>query len=195
MSEAPQSRRSARPWPPVETEPLAKHPDAPGPGDKLEIHYDQCFGCGDVDSGLHIRSEVGQQSLVHSQFAVTEAHQGAPGLAHGGLLACAFDEALGAAVGNMLRRPAVTGKLETDFLRPVPVGSTLFIATKLDGVAGRKIYASADGHLDAEDGPVAVRARAVFVEVGFEHFTTHGDAESRAKFHRTHTGAHLEINP
>ncbi|MEY2823137.1 MAG: hypothetical protein RLZZ485_773 [Actinomycetota bacterium] len=29
------------------------------------------------------------------QFVVTDQHQGAPGLAHGGLLALAFDEALG----------------------------------------------------------------------------------------------------
>ena len=28
-------------------------------------------------------------------------------------------------MGQLLRRPAVTGKLETDFLKPVPVGSTL----------------------------------------------------------------------
>jgi predicted thioesterase len=76
----------------------------------------------------------------------------------------------------------VTAKLETDFLRPVPVGSTLFIAAKMDGVAGRKLYASADGRLDAEDGPVALRARALFVTVEFEHFTTHGDPDALSKF-------------
>ena len=119
---------------------------------------------------------------IRSLFEVTSAHQGAPGLAHGGLLACAFDEALGSAVGNMLRKPAVTGRLETDFRRPVPVGSTLHIVAKLDGVAGRKIYVSADGHLNAEDGPIAVSARALFVTVGFEHFTDHGDKQAMDKF-------------
>ncbi|GHF55692.1 acyl-coenzyme A thioesterase PaaI-like protein [Amycolatopsis bartoniae] len=181
MSEA----RRSTPWPPVETEAPAPHPDAPPPGTKLDMHYDQCFGCGEVEGGLHMRSTMGEHALVHSQFTVTEAHQGAPGLAHGGLLACAFDEALGSTVGNLLRRPAVTGKLETDFLRPVPVGSTLFITAKVDGVAGRKLYASAEGRLDAEDGPVALRARALFVEVGFEHFTKHGDPDAMAKFRET----------
>ncbi|PRX44580.1 acyl-coenzyme A thioesterase PaaI-like protein [Prauserella shujinwangii] len=162
---------------------MEPHPDAPGPGSKLPQHYEQCFGCGDeVDAGLHIRSAVGDGMVVHSTFTVTEAHQGAPGLAHGGLLACAFDEALGSTVGNLLRRPAVTGKLETDFRRPVPVGSTLHIAAKLDGVAGRKIYASAEGRLDADDGPVAVRARGLFVSVDFTHFTTHGDVNALEKF-------------
>ncbi len=156
------------------------HADAPAAGSKLGAHYGGCFGCGDeVESGLHLHSAVDSDDpeVVVSQFTVTSAHQGAPGLAHGGLLACAFDEALGSTVGNLLRRPAVTGKLETDFRRPVPVGSTLYIVARLDGIAGRKIYVSADGRLDAEDGPVAVEARALFVSVGVEHFLTHGDVE------------------
>ncbi|OZM74715.1 thioesterase [Amycolatopsis antarctica] len=166
----------------MDTEAAVVHPDAPAPGSELAMHYKECFGCGDEqEAGLHLRSTVGEKSSVHSRFLVTTAHQGAPGLAHGGLLACAFDEALGACVGNLLRRPAVTGKLETDFLRPVPVGSTLFIAAHLDGVAGRKIYVSADGHLDAADGPVAVRARGLFVTVGFEHFRSHAGQESLDK--------------
>ncbi|SFJ76301.1 Thioesterase superfamily protein [Amycolatopsis sacchari] len=184
-------RMKSTPWPPVETETPAPHPDAPQAGTKLAMHYEQCFGCGEVDGGLHMRSAMGEHALVHSQFTVTEAHQGAPGLAHGGLLACAFDEALGSTVGNLLRRPAVTGKLETDFVRPVSVGSTLFITAKVDGVAGRKLYASAEGRLDAEDGPVAVRARALFVEVSFEHFTTHGDPDAMSKFQQ----AQDRINP
>ncbi|HVV13295.1 PaaI family thioesterase [Amycolatopsis sp.] len=197
MSEAPRTGRRTPPWPPVETEPSELHPDAPGPGVKLPRHYDECFGCGDIESGLHMTSTVGEGHVVRSQFEVTDAHQGAPGLAHGGLLACAFDEALGSAVGNLRRRPAVTGKLETDFLRPVPVGSTLHIVAKLDGVAGRKIYASANGHLDAEDGPVALRARALFVEVSFEHFTTHGHPDALEKFSQTGGRARedWDINP
>jgi acyl-coenzyme A thioesterase PaaI-like protein len=175
--------RTARPWPPVETESAAAHPRAPGPGEKLPVHYAECFGCGDeIEAGLHMQSEVGEHETVRAQFTVTETHQGAPGLAHGGLLACAFDEALGSAVGNLLRKPAVTGRLETDFRRPVPVGSTLYITAKLDGIAGRKIYVSADGRLDAEDGPIAVQARALFVTVGFEHFTDHGDQHALEKF-------------
>jgi acyl-coenzyme A thioesterase PaaI-like protein len=190
--------RSAQPWPPVDVEPAAAHPQAPAPGTELGVHFDQCFGCGDkLEGGLHLRSSMGEQETVRSQFVVTSAHQGAPGLAHGGLLACAFDEALGSAVGNLMHRPAVTGRLETDFKRPVPVGSTLYITAKLDGMAGRKIYASADGRLNAEDGPLAVRARALFVIVDVAHFTTHGDpdalktlTEAREKATRT-----WDINP
>lgn len=179
MSEETRSRRS--PWPPVEVEQPAPHPHTPKPGTKVPMHYVECFGCGDVDGGLHMASTMGENRVLHSHFTVTAAHQGAPGLAHGGILAAAFDEALGAAVGNLLQRPAVTGRLETDFVRPVPVGSTLLITARIDGVAGRKLYASAEGRLDTADGPVALRARALFVEVGFEHFTRH-DPDALSKF-------------
>ncbi|WP_133905396.1 PaaI family thioesterase [Actinophytocola oryzae] len=175
-------------WPPVEVVMPPPHPDAPEPGTRLGPHYHQCFGCGDeVEGGLRLHAEVGKDSTILAEFTVTEAHQGAPGLAHGGLLAVAFDEALGNTVGQMLREPAVTGRLETDFLRPVPVGSTLHIVGKLDGVAGRKVYASADGRLNDPDGPLALRARALFVLVDFSHFTTHGTADPR--------DVHPDINP
>jgi acyl-coenzyme A thioesterase PaaI-like protein len=193
--------RSTQQWPPVDVEPAVPHPKAPGPGSELGIHFGECFGCGDeIEAGLHLKSMIGEGHVVHSQFLVTAAHQGAPGLAHGGLLACAFDEALGATVGNLLHKPAVTGRLETDFRRPVPVGSTLYIAAKLDGMAGRKIYVSADGRLGAEGGPIAVRARALFVVVDFQHFTNHGDPEALTKLSDAHEKAKKghkdwDINP
>lgn len=191
---------NVQPWPPVATEPPQIHPKAPSPGTTLSAHYAECFGCGpDQAAGLHMVSTVGDEWIVRSKFTVGREHQGAPGLAHGGLLACAFDEALGTAVGQLLRKPAVTGRLETDFRRPVPVGSTLYITARVDGMAGRKIYASADGHLDAEDGPIALHARALFVTVGFEHFSTHGDPDSleklRAAAKTEQQHERWEINP
>lgn len=123
---------------------------------------------------MHVTA--GEGLTITARFAVTEDHQGAPGLAHGGVLAAAFDEALGS-LSWLLRKPMVTGRLETDFLRPVPVGTTLSIVARVDAVAGRKIYTSADGRLGGPDGRVAVRATAVFVTVGREHFLQHGRSE------------------
>lgn len=186
-------------WPPVEVEVPDRHPDAPAPGTKHGPHYARCFGCGDeVEHGLHLQTETGEGQTILAQFTVTDEHQGAPGLAHGGLLACAFDEALGSTVGQLLRRPAVTGRLETDFLRPVPVGSTLHIVGTFDGLAGRKVYASADGRLNAPDGPVAVRARALYVIVEFSHFIEHGraaDLHAVAKDPDLLRDSRFDINP
>jgi acyl-coenzyme A thioesterase PaaI-like protein len=102
-------------------------------------------------------------------FTVTENHQGAPGLAHGGLLSLAFDEALGKLMW-LIRTPAVTGRLETDFLMPVPMGRTLYIDAKITGQAGRKIYTQAEGRLDSPTGEIAVKAAALFIAVAMEHF-------------------------
>ncbi|SDC91817.1 PaaI family thioesterase [Actinokineospora iranica] len=191
--------RTQQPWPPVDTEPPKAHPDAPAPGTDLPQHYARCFGCGDQqEDGLHLRAQVGDGHTIRSRFTVTEAHQGAPGLAHGGLLACAFDEALGTTVGNLLRKPAVTGKLETDFLRPVPVGTTLVIDAHLDGIAGRKVYVSAEGRMDTDDGPVAVRARALFVLVDLSHFVNHGrpeDLQAVAQDPKLLGRLPVEVNP
>jgi acyl-coenzyme A thioesterase PaaI-like protein len=137
-------------------------------------HYRSCFGCGaDHPAGLHILVVAGEAVTVNAEFTVTGHHQGAPGLAHGGVLAAAFDETLGS-LNWLLRTPAVTARLETEFIRPVPVDATVYIRAEVVGVAGRKIYTRAEGRLGASDGPLAVTASALFVAVGLEHFTSNG---------------------
>ncbi|MER8154028.1 PaaI family thioesterase [Streptomyces sp. NPDC094472] len=153
-----------------------RHPDAPAPGKPLGAHYDQCFGCGDQSGGLGLIARAGEGVSVTAEFTVRSGHQGAPGLAHGGVLAAALDETLGAL--NWLQRAiTVTGRLETDFVRPVPVGTELHLEARVTAVHGRKVYCSATGRLSAPDGPVAVRAQALFIEVRVDHFIENGRAE------------------
>lgn len=154
-----------------------RHPEAPLPGEEIASHYPRCFGCGvDHPTGLHMQVFAGDGLGISGEFEVTEHHQGAPGLAHGGLLAAAFDEALGA-LNWLLRVPAVTARLETDFRKPVPVGRILHIDASITGIAGRKVYTHAVGRLDGADGPVVLTAAALFVQVGMEHFKSHGRQE------------------
>ncbi|MBI0299098.1 PaaI family thioesterase [Streptomyces sp. PRKS01-29] len=153
-----------------------RHPDAPAPGETLGAHYDQCFGCGDQAGGLGLTTRAGEGVSVTAEFTVRAGHQGAPGLAHGGVLAAALDETLGSL--NWLQRViAVTGRLETDFVRPVPVGAELHLEARVTAVHGRKIYCSATGRIGAPDGPVAVRAQALFIEVRVDHFIENGRPE------------------
>lgn len=163
--------------PPPGAAPPVRHPDAPEPGTLLGSHYDQCFGCGDSQPhGLHLAARAGEGVSVTAEFTVRPAHQGAPGLAHGGVLVAALDETLGS-LQWLLRVIAVTGRLETEFLRPVPVGTTLHLRAHCTGVAGRRIHTTAEGRIGSPDGPVAVRADAVFVQVRLEHFTKNGRPE------------------
>lgn len=173
------------------------HPDAPAPGTVLGQHYAYCFACGDGPGGLHMRFTAGEDLTLTGTFTVTPDHQGAPGLAHGGLLTAAFDEVLGA-LQVFFREPAVTAQLQTRFRRPVPVGTTLYLQARVDRREGRKLWLSATGHLDAPDGPVAAEAQALFLVVPAEHFVKHGRAEEVAAVQMNpelHRNNYLEVNP
>ncbi|MQY12910.1 hypothetical protein SRB5_30490 [Streptomyces sp. RB5] len=176
-----------------------RHPDAPAPGELLGSHYDECFGCGGgQDHGLHLAARAGEGVSVTAEFTVKKAHQGAPGLAHGGVLATALDETLGA-LSWLLRTIAVTGRLETDFLRPVPVDTKLYLDAHVTGVDGRKIYSTATGRLGGPDGDIAVRADALFIEVKVDHFIAHGrDTEIKAAMadpDQVRRARAFEVNP
>jgi len=163
--------------PPEDAVAPVRHPDAPAPGELLGAHYEQCFGCGGGQPhGLHLQARAGEGVDVTAEFTVQPEHQGAPGLAHGGVLATALDETLGS-LGWLMQVIAVTGRLETDFVRPVPVGTVLHLDAAVTGVHGRKIFCSATGRTGGPDGPVAVRADAVFIEVKVEHFINNGRGE------------------
>ena len=154
-----------------------RHPDAPETGTRIPSHFGHCFGCGELHpTGLHLVAHVGEEQNITAEFTVTENHQGAPGLAHGGLLSLAFDEALGKLMW-LLRAPAVTGRLETDFLKPVPIGSKLFITAEITGQVNRKVYCSAVGRLNGPEGEIAVQAAALFIIVPMTHFLENAPKE------------------
>ncbi|MGW0083808.1 PaaI family thioesterase [Streptomyces sp. NPDC003393] len=193
------SGSSAALQPPAGAVEPVRHPEAPAPGELLGSHYDECFGCGGSQPhGLHLQARAGEGVSITAEFTVQPAHQGAPGLAHGGVLATALDETLGS-LNWLLRTIAVTGRLETDFLRPVPVGTTLYLEAEVTAVAGRKIYSRATGRVGGPDGPVAVRAEGLFIEVKVDHFVQHGrDEEIQAAMNdpdQVRRARAFEVNP
>lgn len=162
-----------------------RHPLAPAVGSKIPSHFGHCFGCGELHpTGLHLVAFAGPGLDITAEFTVTENHQGAPGLAHGGLLSLAFDEALGKLMW-LLRAPAVTGRLETDFLKPVPMGSTLHITAEITGQEGRKVYTSAVGRLNSADGEIAVKASALYIVVPMDHFMNNAPKEYLEELSKT----------
>ncbi|HEX6887081.1 MAG TPA: PaaI family thioesterase [Candidatus Nanopelagicales bacterium] len=172
----------------------ARHRDAASPGEEIASHYSGCYGCGAKHPcGLHMQVFAGEGLTLRASFEVGAMHQGAPGLAHGGLLTAAIDEALGA-LNWLLMEPAVTARLETNFVRPVPVGTDLVLDARIVGVDGRKVYTAAIGRLGAH-GPVAVTASALFIQVGIGHFRKHGRAQEVAAAIAEGVGARAEMNP
>jgi acyl-coenzyme A thioesterase PaaI-like protein len=135
----------------------------------LPSHYRRCFGCGeDHPTGLHMKVS-GSNDVVKGSFLVTEHHQGAPGLAHGGVIAAALDEAMGFLI-YLLARPAVTAHLEVDYRKPVPIGSVLELEAHVERIEGRKVFAVVTGHVD---GALHVQGSSIYVQVGVEHFAPH----------------------
>ena len=177
-----------------------RHELAPPVGSKIPSHFGHCFGCGTLHpTGLHLVAHAGEGLNLTAEFTVTENHQGAPGLAHGGLLSLAFDEAHGKLMW-LLRSPAVTAHLETDFLMPVPVGSVLHIRAHITGQQGRKVYTYAEGHLNSLDGPIAVKSTSLFVIVPMKHFLDNAPKEYIEQIAKnpalaTFVDPNFEINP
>mgnify|MGYP000340734401 FL=1 len=177
-----------------------RHSKAPEIGTKIPSHFGHCFGCGELHpTGLHLVAHAGAGADLTAEFTVTENHQGAPGLAHGGLLSLAFDEALGKLMW-LIRSPAVTARLETDFLKPVPMGTTLHITARITGQVNRKVYTSAEGRLGSPDGEIAVKAAALFVIVPMSHFLENAPKEYLEHIAKTpeilaFVDPEFEINP
>ena len=158
---------------PADATTAARHEKAPSVGERIPVHSQVCFSCADLSYGLRLESWVADDAdgaaTVWSRMVLRTDQQGAPGLLHGGLLTAAFDEVLGSVVA-LVTRPCVTARLETDFRRPMPIGSTLWLRGRVDGRVDRKLYVSGSAHLDAQDGPVVGTAQALFLKVGMEHF-------------------------
>jgi acyl-coenzyme A thioesterase PaaI-like protein len=98
---------------------------------------------------------------VVARVVLRRAFEGAPGRAHGGIVAAAFDDVTGFVIG-MLREPAFTGELTVRYLAPVPVDETLELRARLDGRERRKLFISADARF--EDLVVAT-CRAIYITV------------------------------
>ena len=167
------ARASEATTPPADAILPVPSPQAPPAGTPIPSHYPLCFGCGkDHETGLHIRMTAVADLAVEARFTVDEHHQGAPGLAHGGVLAAAVDEVMGAS-NWLLMAPAVTARLEVDFGAPVPVGQTVHLTAAIVGQSERKVYTVADARTGS--GPV-LHARGLFLQVDLQHFRHHGRA-------------------
>jgi acyl-coenzyme A thioesterase PaaI-like protein len=130
-------------------------------------HIAWCFGCGPENThGLGIKPRLdGDRVVAELEFAPW--FQGGPGVVHGGATAAFFDELMGFVMLAHLA-PGVTAKLEINYTRPIPLGTTIRGEAWMSARDGRKMWAEAVG-ID-EAGHCFVEAKALFIEIGVEHF-------------------------
>ncbi|MFC9788209.1 PaaI family thioesterase [Rhodococcus sp. NPDC127528] len=154
---------------------LPTRPDwFPAPGAALPQHWSKCFGCGDDQPSGMAMAFVAEEGIeVSGRLTVANRYQGGPGVIHGGILSTAFDETQGMAC-MLLGGPVVTGHLEIDFARPIPLGSVLEFRARIDGMVRRKVYTSSEARIvegSAASDEVVATSRGLFLTIKPEHFT------------------------
>jgi acyl-coenzyme A thioesterase PaaI-like protein len=90
-----------------------------------------------------------------------EAFEGAPGRAHGGMVAALFDEVMGFVL-SITCTPAFTGRLTVTYRAPVPLGVPLEFRARLTRRDGRKLLMAGEAR---RGDTVLAEAEALFVAV------------------------------
>ncbi len=101
---------------------------------------------------------------IRARFRLGPAHEGPPQRGHGGVIALAFDDALGFVL-NMHQIIAYTGELSIRYRAGTPIGSPLVITAWLDRRDGRKMFIESDLREDRPEAPVIATASAIFIEI------------------------------
>lgn len=110
----------------------------PGDGEGME-HYPDCVVSGPANPmGIAITCHRERDDAV-AQVSLGAAFEGAPGRAHGGIVAAVFDDVMGFVLA-MLQTPAYTGRLTVSYLAPTPLGAQLEFRARLRERDGRKIW-------------------------------------------------------
>ncbi len=116
-----------------------------------------CFGCSPSNpTGLQLTFRRAG-TRVESTIRLPERFHGAPGVAHGGIVATALDEVSCAVAVFVLDQYVVTGELAVRYHRPVPVEAPLVLEAEVVAQAHPR-YAEIEGRV--RDGDV-VLARSI----------------------------------
>ena len=105
--------------------------------------------------------DMNEAGEVRGETSFGAAHEGTPGVVHGGFVAAIFDQLLGAAAAAA-GRTMVTGTLTVRFTRPTPVGERLVFAARLASVEGRRLVVTGEC---VAGGEMTAESEAVFVSV------------------------------
>jgi len=121
---------------------------------------DRAVGGWSNPTSLELEVRYDNDEVV-ADVVLRRAFEGAPGRAHGGIVAAAFDDVTGFVIGK-LQEPAFTGELTVRYVAPVPVDEPLEIRARLDGRERRKLFISAEARAG---GAVVATCRAIYITV------------------------------
>jgi acyl-coenzyme A thioesterase PaaI-like protein len=102
-----------------------------------------------------------EDDRVVGEVTFGSPYEGPPGCVHGGYVAAAFDEVLGAAQ-SLSGRPGMTGTLTVRYRQPTPLHTPLRFVGVLTGVEGRKIFTRGESWAGDQ---LTAEAEGIFVSV------------------------------
>src|SRR5690348_7234148 len=138
------------------------------------------FPMGSAGSGFNDRAVAGAANPtsvdievefegvdVVARVVLRRAFEGAPGRAHGGIVAAVFDDVTGFVIGQ-LREPAFAGELTVRYERPVPIEEPLEMRARLVDRERRKLFITAECR--SADGTVVATCKAIYITVDPSRF-------------------------
>jgi acyl-coenzyme A thioesterase PaaI-like protein len=133
-------------------------------GAAVESYDDRPFSGNASPWGLGLEvHRVGDE--IEAAVTLGAAHEGAPGRAHGGIIAGLFDDVFGFVLG-IVGEPAFTGELQVRYLAPTPLHRSLVCRGRLASRDGRKLLI--EGELIDREGvreTVVARGTGLFITV------------------------------
>jgi acyl-coenzyme A thioesterase PaaI-like protein len=136
----------------------------------IESYDDRPFSGGSSPWGVDLEvHRVGDE--IEAVVMLDAAHEGAPGRAHGGIVAGLFDDVFGFVLG-VVQEPAFTGELTVRYVRPTPLYRELVCRGRLMSRDGRKLLIGGE-LVDTVEGEETVVATGsgVFITVDPTMFT------------------------
>jgi len=117
---------------------------------------------GGVSNPTSVELDVRHEGTeIIGDVVLRRAFEGAPGRAHGGIVAAAFDDVTGFVIAQ-IQEPAFTGELTVRYLAPVPVDAPLEIRARLESRERRKLLITGEC---IADGAVIATCRAIYITV------------------------------
>jgi acyl-coenzyme A thioesterase PaaI-like protein len=143
--------------------------EAPGDGEALE-HFPDCVVSGLANPmGVAITVRRDGDDAV-ARVTLGAAFEGAPGRAHGGIVAAVFDDTMGFVL-SMERSPAFTGSLTVTYHAPTPIGEELEFRCRLRERVDRKLWMEGEA---TAGGATIVTAEGLFIAIPPERFGVQG---------------------
>jgi acyl-coenzyme A thioesterase PaaI-like protein len=99
--------------------------------------------------------------VIYGLATFQAAYEGPPGCVHGGYIAAAFDEVLGA-TQSLGGRPGMTGRLTIHYRSPTPLRTELRFEGRVVEVSGRKTFTHGTLHADER---LCAEAEGLFIAI------------------------------